>query len=197
MCAVGEEGLRVVVSREIRADHAVLGRLIEQGFAGVDPMGVEVRVERALRSWDSFTGRAYPEPPSRPKAHPGTRYLVRLKLPATLRNRGYPQSYQYPRLKTAPSITVRDWRERLVALAAHEAFHVRQFRQGLRRSEVAAERWANSRLAAWRMGEQGSPVLSPAGVVALPRPLTRKEGFAEEERTTAAAFRWEQLSLLP
>ncbi len=195
--AVGDEGLRIVVSREIRADHALLGRLIEQGFAGVDPIGVEVRVERAPRSWESFTGRAYPEPPSRPKAYPGTRYLVRLKLPGTLRNRGYPQSYQYPRLKTAPSITVRDWRERLVALVAHEAFHVRQFREGLRRSEVAAERWASSILVAWRVGEQGSHLPSPVGVIALPMSLEGPEGSGEEERTAAAAFRWEQLSLLP
>jgi hypothetical protein len=133
---------RIVVSPEIKADHGELRRLIEEGFTGVDPEGVEVRVERAVRSLDSFTGRAYSEPPRRPRTHPGTLYLIRLKLPGALRNRGYPQSYRYPQRKTAPSITVRDWRERFVALVAHEAFHVRQFREGLRRSEVTAERWA-------------------------------------------------------
>ncbi|MGH2556712.1 MAG: hypothetical protein ACRDHO_13470 [Actinomycetota bacterium] len=133
---------RVVVSDEIKIDRGELRRLIENGFAGIDPDGVEVRVERAARSRESFTGRAYPQPPRRPKPHPGTRYLVRLKLPRALRNRGYPQSYRYPRRKTAPWIVVHDWRERFVALVAHEAFHVRQFREGLRRSEVAAERWA-------------------------------------------------------
>lgn len=137
-----ESALRVLFSDEIRGDHSELRRLIENAFAGIDPEGVEVRVERATRSRDSFTGRAYPEPPRRPKAHPATRYLVRLKLPGALRNRGYPQSYRYPRRKTAPWIVVHDWRERFVALVAHEAFHVRQFREGLRRSEVAAERWA-------------------------------------------------------
>jgi hypothetical protein len=139
---VDSEGIRIVLTDDIRADRQELCRLIEQGFAGIDPSGVEVRVERASRSWESFTGRAYSEPPRRPKPHPATRYLVRLRLPGALRNRGYPKSYRYPQRKTAPSITVHDWRERLLALVAHEAFHVRQFREGLRRSEVAAERWA-------------------------------------------------------
>jgi hypothetical protein len=80
---------------------------------------------------------------------PGTLFLVRLRLPGVLRNRGYPRAYRYTGLVTAPWITVRGWRERLLALAAHEAFHVHQFREGLRRSEVAAERWALKKLADW------------------------------------------------
>jgi integrase len=147
---VQSHGIRIVLIDDIRADREELCRVIEQGFAEIDPCGVEVRVERATRSWDSFTGHAYPEPPRRPRTHPATRYLVRLRLPGALRNRGYPKSYRYPRRKTAPSITVHDWRERLLALVAHEAFHVRQFREGLRRSEVSAERWADSVLRAWR-----------------------------------------------
>jgi len=144
---------RIEVSGDIRTDHGELRRLIEDGFAGIDPDGVEVRVERASRSRESFTGRAYPEPPRRPKPHPATRYLVRLKLPGALRNRGYPHSYRYPRRKTAPWIVVHDWRERFIALVAHEAFHIRQFREGLRRSEVAAERWAAQILLRIRTGD--------------------------------------------
>jgi hypothetical protein len=144
-------------SDEFRVYHAELRRLIEDGFAGIDPDGVEVRVERAARSRESFTGRAYPEPPRRPKPHPATRFLVRLKLPGALRNRGYPQSYRYPRRKTAPWIVVHDWRERFIALVAHEAFHVRQFREGLRRSEVAAERWAAEVLLRTRSGNGSGP----------------------------------------
>ena len=58
-----------------------------------------------------------------------------------------------------------DWRERLVALAAHEACHVRQFREGLRRSEVEAERWALRVLEAWRSGRPRLPeaLVAPAG----------------------------------
>jgi hypothetical protein len=186
----GGSGLRIEVSEEIRADHGHLRRLIGEGFTGIDPSGVEVRVERARRAWESFTGRAYFELPRRPRPRAGTRYLVRLKVPSVLRNRGYPMSYKYPRRKTAPSITVRDWRERFIALVAHEAFHIRQFREGLRRSEVVAERWAASVLEDWREGRIGAPTaVVGVGVVG--------SGRGQEERVAAAASRWEQLSLLP
>jgi hypothetical protein len=178
---VDQEWLRIVVSGEIRADCVALHALIEQGFRGIDASGVEVRVERSARSWDSFTGRAYPEPPSRPRAHPATKYLIRIRLPSVLRNRGYPQSYRYPRLKTAPSITVRDWRERLLALVAHEAFHVHQFRGGLRRSEVAAERWAQEVL----LRSRGDP--AEGGEPEHMQRPGRLEQLALFEQTAAAA----------
>ena len=141
--------VRILVSEAIAADVEELRLLIQEAFAGVDVSGVELRVELAKTPRESFTGRAYPEPPRRPKPSPGTQFMVRLRLPGALRNRGYPRAYRYTGLVTAPWITVRDWRERLVALAAHEAFHIHQFRQGLRRSEVAAERWALKKLAEW------------------------------------------------
>ena len=96
-------------------------------------------------------------------------------------------SYRYPRRKTAPSITVQDWRERFIALVAHEAYHTRQFREGLRRSEVAAERWAASVLEDWREGRIGAAI----GVVSV------WPGERSEDGVAAAASRWEQLSLLP
>jgi hypothetical protein len=138
------------VSEQIQGDHGELRALIHQAFEGVDPAGVEVHVEPAGHSRDSFTGLAYFHLPTRPRPLPGTDYLVRLRLPRSLRNRAYPKTYRYPRLKTAPWITVQSWRERLVALAAHEACHVRQFREGIRRSEVQAERWALRMLQRWR-----------------------------------------------
>jgi hypothetical protein len=147
----GRGRVRLVIRPEIdRRHHADIGRLVAEAFAGVDAEGVEIHVERARNSWESFTGRAYGGRPRRPRSHPTTRFLVRVKVPATLRNRAYPKTYRYPRLKTAPWITVRDWQERFVALVAHEAFHTRQFREGLRRSEVQAERWAARVLESWR-----------------------------------------------
>ncbi len=140
----------VIVDPAIRGDHAELRGLVVAGFGGVDTSGVVVLVERARRRQDSFTGRAYGQPPSRLWRRPGIRFLVRLRIPATLRNRGYPMTHRYPGRKTAPWITVTNWRERLVALAAHEACHVRQFREGTRRSEVEAERWALATLAQWQ-----------------------------------------------
>jgi hypothetical protein len=144
------------VSEEIRADHGELCRLVHEGFQGVDVDGVEVHIEPAGRRSQSFTGLAYYSLPSRARLHPGTEYLVRLRLPRALRNRDYPKTFRYPRLKTAPWITVGDWRERLLALVAHEACHVRQFRGGHRRSEVQAERWAAGRLVTWRLDANGN-----------------------------------------
>jgi hypothetical protein len=138
------------VSGEIHGNHDELRRLVRQAFDGIDAAGVEVHIEPARRPSQSFTGLAYFELPRGPRLQPGTQYLVKLKLPRALRNRAYPKTYRYPRLKTAPWITVGDWRERLVALAAHEACHVHQFRTGARRSEVHAERWALDVLSGWR-----------------------------------------------
>ncbi len=167
--------------------HGELAGLIREAFSGIEADGVEVHVERARNSWESFTGRAYSGRPRRPRSHPETRYLVRLKVPGYLRNRAYPRTYRYPGLVTAPWITVRDWRERFVALVAHEAFHTRQFREGLRRSEVQAERWAAQALQTWR-DERPAALRRRARRVA-PAPIAPTGDLA------AAAFRAEQLAL--
>jgi hypothetical protein len=158
--------VRLVIDPQIRADHDRLSALVRDGFQGVDASAVEVRLERARRAWESFTGKAYSGPTRRPRAAPGTAFVVRLWVPSVLRNRAYPKTYRYPGRSTAPTITVHDWGERLVALAAHEAFHVHQFREGLRRSEVMAERWADATLTAWR--RRSIPPVAPTALVAAP-----------------------------
>ena len=107
-----------------------------------------------------------------------------MKVPATLRNRAYPRTYRYPRLKTAPWITVSDWQERFVALVAHEAFHTRQFREGLRRSEVQAERWAARILESWR---ETRPV--------VPTRRERRRAAAARREPVPAALRPRQMAL--
>jgi hypothetical protein len=170
----------ISIHRELRLDAATVHELVVAGFSGVDPTGVEVHVDPATRRQASFTGRAYPHRPVRPTCHPDTRFLVRLTLPAVLRNRGYPLTYRYRGLRTAPWITVEDWAERLVALAAHEAFHVHQFRDRLRRSEVQAERWSLNVLAGWRFGRTAPTEwvtgfgASGVTVARVARPRTRR-----------------------
>jgi hypothetical protein len=141
--------VRIVVDPTVRSEHAAIRQLVSAGFDGVDGSEVEVRVRPAGRPSRSFTGRAYASVPRSATVGPGVHYLVILFVPSVLRNRGYPKTHRYPRLRTAPWITTYDWREGLVALAAHEACHVRQFQHDLRRSEVEAERWAKSVLEAW------------------------------------------------
>lgn len=52
--------------------------------------------------------------------------------------------------KRSPLLELADWREALVAVAAHEARHIHQYRHAKRRSEVDCERFAAKRLAVYR-----------------------------------------------
>lgn len=52
--------------------------------------------------------------------------------------------------KSSPHIQLADWREALVAVAAHEGRHLWQYRHELPRSEVDCERYAAVRLEAYR-----------------------------------------------
>lgn len=64
-----------------------------------------------------------------------------------------PYSSSYEELAGAgafPTYTVRDWREDLVASAAHEAWHLRRRDPGDPDSELAAERHAIARLELYR-----------------------------------------------
>ncbi len=135
----------VSISHLIRADHEEIVGLINEAFRGIGKEQVEVQVI-ATRSPQRFTGKAWAEPPVRRARAPETRWLVELVMPARPTRDGYPLEWRYPRLKTAPVFLANDWRDQLFAVAAHEAYHVKQFRMGMRRSEVAAERWAHKAL---------------------------------------------------
>lgn len=50
----------------------------------------------------------------------------------------------------SPLLALADWREALVVVAAHEAWHIHQFRAGLRRVEAECERFAAAALARYR-----------------------------------------------
>ena len=105
-------------------------------------------VERRIddRLGERMSGYAYYEFPDRARVAKTTEYLVTLRLPARLEALAYPITLQYHRgeaaMRTAPEIELHHWREEVVHLVAHEAYHVKEFRLGMRESEVAAERWA-------------------------------------------------------
>jgi hypothetical protein len=126
--------------------------LISEGFKGIGRADVEVHVV-PNRSRFAISGRAWPDlPPGRARAGT-TRFLVQIEMPRKPSAAGYPFVWRYPNRKTAPDLMARDWRERLLAVAAHEAYHVKQFRHGMRRSEVTAERWAQRTLDRYRAAE--------------------------------------------
>lgn len=93
-----------------------------------------------------FSGRAYRRLPTRARVNPRTRWLVTLKTPLDLSDSPYPYRWIYHRAKTAGSVELRSWREHLLHLAAHEARHLVQYRDGLPASEVDAECWARATL---------------------------------------------------
>jgi hypothetical protein len=137
------------VSDRISSPHGEVRRLIEEGFGGVGKGAVEVHVVANRSRWN-FSGRAWPELPRGRASSRETRYLVEVSMPKRPSEEGFPYRWKYPRLKTAPRLVANSWEERLVALAAHEAYHVKQFRLGMRKSEVAAERWAGRALERYR-----------------------------------------------
>ena len=51
---------------------------------------------------------------------------------------------------TSPIVSMADWQEALMAVAAHEARHIWQYQHNAPRSEVDAERYSAGRLALWR-----------------------------------------------
>jgi hypothetical protein len=74
---------------------------------------------------------------------------VRIWIAGTTR---YPYSSSYAQLAGAPEYRVRDWREDLVATAAHEAYHLRAGAndRGQDEHELEAERRAVVRLELYR-----------------------------------------------
>ena len=53
--------------------------------------------------------------------------------------------------KRSPVVTYRDWEEGLLAIAAHEFYHIYQFKNRLPTVEASCEEYAAQRLAAWRL----------------------------------------------
>lgn len=112
------------------------------------PVEVHSWAHPRARGWSA---RSYDGVPSISRVTPGARYLVTFNIPADPRRlTRYPETHQDPRLKTSPVVTFHTWREQLLHIAAHEARHIHQFRHGLSRSELDAERWAASRLERFR-----------------------------------------------
>lgn len=67
------------------------------------------------------------------------------------RDQDYPFASSYPgprggELEGAPRYVVTDWREELIATAAHEAYHLRAHDRGEPEDEIAAERHALARV---------------------------------------------------
>jgi len=82
-----------------------------------------------------YRGRAYGGVPYISNAPKSSKYLVVIRIGSpdrfpTQGNGGY---------KRVPDFEIKDWKEALVAIVAHELTHIKQYRYGKRRSEVKCE----------------------------------------------------------
>jgi hypothetical protein len=129
-----------------------VSELVQLGTRGVDMSRVCVNV----KGGHGLSARAYDGVPSISNAPRGARYLVTIKVGAGVRfpvgpyNRNGKAPDEVGPRNRFPFFTYADWREWLVAAAAHEARHIHQYRDGNPRSEVDCERFAEAALSRYR-----------------------------------------------
>lgn len=108
-------------------------QLVKFATSEIDMRRVCVNVKNRRRG--TASGMAYEDVPWMSNAPPSAEYLVTVRL-------GPVASF--------PNHAYADWCEALVYVAAHEAIHIEQFREDLRRSEVRANGYARQRLDEYR-----------------------------------------------
>jgi hypothetical protein len=103
-----------------------------------------------------LSARAYDGVPSISNAPRSARYLVTIKIGNGVRfpvgpyNRNGKTPDEVGPRNRFPFFTYADWREWLVSAAAHEAWHIHQYRHRSPRSEVECERFAEEALNRYR-----------------------------------------------
>lgn len=127
-------------------------KLVQFAIQGVDMNRVCVNV----KGGHGLGARAYDGVPSISNAPRSARYLVTIKVGNGVRfpvgplNRNGKAPEEVGPRNRFPFFTYADWREWLVSAAAHEAWHIHQYRHGERRSEVDCERFAAQALNRYR-----------------------------------------------
>lgn len=132
----------------------VVRQLITIALHGVDDRRLAVNVKNSRRP---YRGRTYATVPSISpiSAEPDIERLVTIGIGAPEcfpldTAIGQPGALHGYGGRRSPIITMIDWREALVAVAAHEARHVWQFQHEAPGSEIDAERFAAARLDEYR-----------------------------------------------
>jgi hypothetical protein len=145
--------------------------LVRFATRDVDMRGVCVNVKNG-----DLAGGAYNGVPEISNAPSAARFLITLRV-----GKGHecwplgPVNYHFKRPEETgprnrfPFFVCNDWREWLVKLAAHEAKHIEQFRQGNRNSEISCEQFAIGVLNEFRARPQARRIsLRDSGQLVLP-----------------------------
>jgi hypothetical protein len=138
----------VVVRNTSRYPTDEVRRLVRFATAEVDMRRVCVNVKNS--NVHVCAGWAYDGVPEISNAPASCEYLITVRL-------GPPDRFpaRLPTKKSSPRIRVGCWREALVAMAAHEAKHIEQYRERAPRSEVACEKFEAAILARYRASSNG------------------------------------------
>jgi len=126
--------------------------LVRSATQGVDMNRVCVNVKGGR----GLSARAYDGVPSISNAPRSARYLVTIKIGTGVRfpvgpyNRNGKTPDEVGPRNRFPFFTYADWREWLVSAAAHEAWHIHQYRHGSPHSEVDCELFAEEALNRYR-----------------------------------------------
>jgi len=149
-------GLDTSVENLSRYPDSEVFPLVEFATEGVDMRGVHVRVKNSTRR---VSGRAYPDVSHEIFSVPaGTLYLITVKIgpPKKFPTVEHRYGWKQPGPRNQfPMISYADWREALVAVAAHEAMHIEQFKQGRPRSELETSRFEADALERYRSRGNG------------------------------------------
>ena len=141
-----EVSSRMRIKNTSRYPAAEVEELVRFASQGIDSSGVEVHVKNS--KW-VFAGRAWHNI-GRNRVVNVAEDIDDLLVMRVGSPNNFPFEFSYPRLKTAPRYMIQDWREAIVCLTAHELYHIKQRRTGMRASEVRAERWALKKLLEYR-----------------------------------------------
>jgi len=149
-------GLDTSVENLSRYPDSEVFPLVEFATEGIDMRGVHARVKNSTRS---VSGRTYPDVSHEIFSVPaGTLYLITVKIgpPKKFPTVEHRYGWKQPGPRNQfPMISYADWREALVAVAAHEAMHIEQFKQGRPRSELETSRFEADALERYRSRGNG------------------------------------------
>jgi len=137
---------RLVIRNTSRYPDEEVEQLVRFGLSEIDTRGVCVNVKNAR---GARRGHAYNGVPSISNAPRGSQYLITIGI-------GPPEKFPFEdgsyvrrngeivkrRGGRWPEVTLHDWREALVSVAAHEGKHIEQFRERTRRGELATHHYA-------------------------------------------------------
>ena len=145
---------RLVIRNTSRYPDDEVTELVRFALSEIDARGICVNVKNSSAT---RRGRAYSGIPSISNAPVDSRYLITVGIGAPERFPFEDGAYTRRNGKTVkrrggrwPVETLHDWREALVSVAAHEAKHIEQFRDGARRSELACHHFSAYMLRRYR-----------------------------------------------